>query len=259
MDEGRLGAVRKSQSYNRKSVHVMNEIIKNKQDLYQGFLSREEHVTHARLMTDVISAKRNVVRNHVLLQCMEGLREDTASGDATLGVYKGRPIASLTRDIDYLVAQNHPKLRRLRLCKKVKENGFKYGTLLDPSTMRSKVDDFFRRNYVLAQPVDLSLLRLDKEPRNPLTDESKFRYRDPRPQQVTQNDEMAINSVHHAQADTEGATPAQDGATPRKTGSRPVNKQRVGQVPGRRKPTTGTKPVLPPIKTQKQTEATPSK
>ena len=31
MDEGRLGHVKKSQNYNRKCVHVMNDIIRNQQ------------------------------------------------------------------------------------------------------------------------------------------------------------------------------------------------------------------------------------
>ncbi|GFR76727.1 transport protein Sec16A [Elysia marginata] len=70
MDEGRLKAVKKGQKLHRKFAYAMNDTIRNRQEYYQTCLSREEQETHARLMSKVINIRKNVVRNRVLLQCL---------------------------------------------------------------------------------------------------------------------------------------------------------------------------------------------
>ncbi|GFO49024.1 transport protein sec16a [Plakobranchus ocellatus] len=155
MDEGRLRAVRKSQRLHRKFAHAINDTIRNRQEYYQSCLSREEQEARARLVSKVIGMRRTVVRNRVLLQCLNVHRKnhpDRAHTEPLLGKYGGRPIDSFTRDIDQKLAWYHPRLRRLRKVDRIKQSCLKHGDILSEDTIREKMSEFFTNNLDLLSP-----------------------------------------------------------------------------------------------------------
>jgi len=206
MDEGRLLAVGRSRNYRRKCVQVMNDIIKNQQVIYQSYLSKEAHVTTARWLDHVVAVKHALVRGRVLRQCLRAIKtRDSGPSHPNLGAYQGRPVASFSRDVDHRMALNHPRLRRLRQCEKVMEDGRKYGTILDPLAMRSKVEDFFDN----LQLVDENRVKKnksspeDKKSSNDAQEKMTFKYRgiDRRPSRLVD----PVDVRHIREADS-GAT-----------------------------------------------------
>ncbi|XP_012945961.1 uncharacterized protein LOC106013814 [Aplysia californica] len=215
-DGGRLAAVRKCQNYNRKFVHIMNDIIKNRQEVYHNCLSREQQEASTKLVSDVLTVKRSVVRNRVLLQCMQARKQSSQHDPTpqTYGVYRGRPLDAFSRDIDRVLAWNHPRLKRLRKVERAKQNCLKHGAILDQRAMKSKMEDFFSRYRQRAEAVaayNRSLRRSSPQPDRKkkkraglgsLTDENSFVYHSlPDPKQIAQLRQQRDVS-HNAKPDT---------------------------------------------------------
>ncbi|KAH9490734.1 hypothetical protein Btru_035368 [Bulinus truncatus] len=145
MDEGRLGAARRGSRHIRKVTHVLNEIIKSRQILYQHCISREHQESSTKLITQLVQARKEVVKKRVLLQCLTMKKETfvASSEKSLMGSYAGRPLVAFSRDVDQKIAWNHPNLRRHRYVDRVKQNCLDNGDILSEDETKEKIERFF--------------------------------------------------------------------------------------------------------------------
>ncbi|CAL1538606.1 unnamed protein product [Lymnaea stagnalis] len=123
MEDGRLGAVNRGIRRNRKVIYVTNEIIKNKQKLFESSLVRDHDKMVYKLAASEFKARKAALMNRVLLQCLNVNKKVSVPSNASdLGVYGGRPLDSFSKDIEQWIAWQHPRLRRLRKVDQIKRN-----------------------------------------------------------------------------------------------------------------------------------------
>ncbi|XP_055896711.1 uncharacterized protein LOC106058151 isoform X2 [Biomphalaria glabrata] len=147
MDEGRLGAAKRGSRRIRKVTHILNEIVKNKQVVYQHCLSREQQESSSKLLTQVVRVRKDVVKKRVLLQCLNMRKQSSSASSSldSLGAYGGQPLSSFSRDVDQRIAWYHPKLRRHRYVERVKQNCADQGAILNEHEAKTKMDSFFKQ------------------------------------------------------------------------------------------------------------------
>lgn len=146
MDEGRLGLAVRREEKHRKFVYIMNDIVRTQLGLYNSCLAREEHEASVKLVKSSVEVKRAIVRQRVLLQCLEMRKRKVLDRDphAPFGQYGGRPLWTMSRDIDRVIANNHPRLRRMRRAKDLMQKSLQSGAILDTDTMVRRMEAFFQ-------------------------------------------------------------------------------------------------------------------
>lgn len=149
MDEGRLGIVRKRENSQRKYVYIVNDVIKSKWGVLDEHIAREKLQQSLDWEKSTMSVRRIVIRQKVLKQCMKMRREGVATKvkERMLGYYGGKPIHAFTRDIDQQIADNHPRLRRLRKVRKQIQESIETGKILKPVEMSKRMNHFFEKHF----------------------------------------------------------------------------------------------------------------
>ncbi|KAK3601006.1 hypothetical protein CHS0354_008115 [Potamilus streckersoni] len=146
MDEGRLGFVHKQENKHRKFNVVMNDVIKSRWETYDEYITKEKLRVDHRFQKSKMLIRRALVRQKVLQRCLK-LRQETVNKrhiSSNFGKYGGKPLVAFSRDIDAYIADNHPKIRRLRKIRKLIDNSIESGAILDEKRAYEKVQTYFK-------------------------------------------------------------------------------------------------------------------
>ncbi|XP_033732784.1 uncharacterized protein LOC117322129 [Pecten maximus] len=149
MDEGRLGFVRKRENNHRKYVYIVNDVIKSKWGVLDEHIAREKIQHSLDWEKSTMSVRRILIRQKVLKQCMKMRRDGVATKvkERMLGYYGGKPIHAFTRDIDQQIADNHPRLRRMRKVRKQIQESIVTGKILKPVEMSQRMNNYFEKHF----------------------------------------------------------------------------------------------------------------
>lgn len=146
MDTGRVGACTKLENKRRKFLIVVNDVEKNKYEVYAEYLDHAHHEAEQNFEKSKMFVRRALVRQKVLQKCMK-MRRRTLDTKPEFGRYGGRPIDAFSRDIEGYIAHNHPKLRRKRHLEKLLDESFDNGSILKQTAVNNKVADWMERSY----------------------------------------------------------------------------------------------------------------
>lgn len=147
MEEGRLGTVLRQEERHRKFVYMMNDIGRTRLGLYNNFLVKEQHENSTKMVKNFTGIRRSIVRQKVLRQCLEMRRSKVTARDGpypSYGQYGGKPLWTMNRDIDKVIADNHPRLRRLKRVQEVMRQSLECGAILDDDAISRRVKAFFQ-------------------------------------------------------------------------------------------------------------------
>ncbi|XP_076436249.1 uncharacterized protein LOC143275845 [Babylonia areolata] len=146
MDEGRLAVVLRQEEQHRKFVYMMNDIVRARFGLYSNWLSREQHDSSVKLVKNCTEVKRSIVRQRVLRNCLEMRKRKIVARDPTrpFGQYGGKPLWAMSRDIDHVIANNHPKIRRMRHVEQVMRQSLESGAILDEAAITRRMEAFLQ-------------------------------------------------------------------------------------------------------------------
>ncbi|PVD21759.1 hypothetical protein C0Q70_17560 [Pomacea canaliculata] len=145
MDEGRLAMVLRRVEQQRKYVYMVNDIVRAQHGLLHGCLAREEREATLKLTKSTLEVRRAIVRQRVLLQCLDMRRRKVLARDPTpmCGAYGGKPLWAMSRDIDHVIADNHPRMRRMRRVRDIMRRSLETGAILDKEAVSRRMDEFF--------------------------------------------------------------------------------------------------------------------
>ena len=146
MDVGRVGACTKLENKRRKFLIVINDVEKNRYEVYADYLDHAHIEAEINFEKSKMFVRRALVRQKVLQKCMK-MRRRTLTTRPEYGRYGGRPIEAFGRDIEGYIAHNHPKLRRKRQLEKLVGESLENGAILKPATMETKVANWMERSY----------------------------------------------------------------------------------------------------------------
>ncbi|XP_070177416.1 E3 ubiquitin-protein ligase RBBP6-like isoform X2 [Littorina saxatilis] len=146
MDEGRLGMAIRSEERHRKSVYMMNDMIRSQFSLYNSCLSQEQHESSIKLVKNCVEMRRTVVRQKVLRKCLEMRKRKILVRDPSrrYGQYGGVPLWAMSRDIERVIADNHPKIRRMKRVQEAMQKSRDSGAILDADTVARRIETFFQ-------------------------------------------------------------------------------------------------------------------
>lgn len=147
MDTGRLGVVRRQENSRRKFVFMLNEVMRSQYEVVDGYLSREKFEIGVKYDKSFVPMRRTVVKQRVLQQCLKMKRQSKIMSNRNLGAYGGKPLYTFQRDIDKLIAEMHPKLRRLKQAEKALQEGIERGRIIDPKVVPKRIDQYFEKNW----------------------------------------------------------------------------------------------------------------
>ncbi|XP_060067988.1 uncharacterized protein LOC132548183 [Ylistrum balloti] len=149
MDEGRLGIVRKRENNHRKYVYIVNDVIKSKWGVLDEHITREKVQHSLDWEKSTTAVRRILIRQKFLKQCMKIRRDGVATKvkESMLGYYGGKSIPAFTRDIDQQIADNHPRLRRMRKVRKQIQESIETGKILKPIEMSKRMHNYFDKHF----------------------------------------------------------------------------------------------------------------
>lgn len=147
MDTGRVGACHRLENKRRKFLIVINDVVKNKNDVYSEYLTHANAEAEHNFEKSKMFVRRALVRQKVLQQCMRMKRLQPNDNRAVFGRYGGKTIESFGRDIESFIAYNHPKMRRQRYLQKLLKESFDKGVILKPNVVEDRVASWMERSY----------------------------------------------------------------------------------------------------------------
>lgn len=149
MDTGRVAACIKLENKRRKFLIVVNDVVRNKYDVYSEYLDRAQAATDHSLDKSKMFVRRALVRQKVLQKCMKMRRQNYAEVESKslFGRYGGKPIESFGRDIESFIAYNHPKMRRKRYLQKLLNESLEKGAILKENVAEDRVSKWIERSY----------------------------------------------------------------------------------------------------------------
>lgn len=149
MDTGRVAACHKLENKRRKFLIVINDVVKNKYDVYSEYLDHAHAATDHSLDKSKMFVRRALVRQKVLQKCMKMRRQNYAEVESKslFGRYGGKTIEQFGRDIESFIAYNHPKMRRQRYLHKLLNESLEKGAILKPNVVEDRVAKWMERSY----------------------------------------------------------------------------------------------------------------
>ncbi|XP_045203537.2 uncharacterized protein LOC123556686 [Mercenaria mercenaria] len=149
MDTGRVGACHKLENKRRKFLIVINDVVKNKYDVYAEYLDHSHSELEHNFEKSKMFVRRALVRQKVLQKCMKMRRRNVHMEDqrSVFGRYGGKPIESFGKDIEKFMAYNHPKMRRQRYLQKMLNESLDKGTILKQNVIEDRVAGWMERSY----------------------------------------------------------------------------------------------------------------
>ncbi|KAL4219263.1 hypothetical protein ACF0H5_021845 [Mactra antiquata] len=147
MDTGRVGACHKLENKRRKFLIVINDVVKNKYDVYAEYLNHANAEADQNFEKSKMFVRRALVRQKVLQQCMKMRRQHYNDGRNIYGKYGGKTIESFGRDIESFIAYNHPKMRRQRYLQKLLKESLDKGVILKQNVVEDRVASWMERSY----------------------------------------------------------------------------------------------------------------
>lgn len=150
MSTTRLKVVNRQEQIHRKFVCVMNDVAKLQQESYEGHIEKEKQEVQQMCDKAIVCTKRNIVRQQVLKKCMKSKREEVEKQHASkiFGKYHGVTVERIAGQIDTLLEQNHPKIRRKKKIDELFQDGYSKGAILDSGTMHERITDYFERPLI---------------------------------------------------------------------------------------------------------------
>lgn len=147
MDTGRVGACHKLENKRRKFLIVINDVVKNKYDVYAEYLDHAHNEIEHNFEKSKMFVRRALVRQKVLQKCMKMRRRNVDENRTVFGRYGGKPIESFGKDIESFIAYNHPKMRRRRYLQKLLEESLDKGAILKQNVVEDRVAGWMERSY----------------------------------------------------------------------------------------------------------------
>lgn len=147
MDTGRVGACHKLENKRRKFLIVINDVVKNKYDVYAEYLDHAHKETDHNFEKSKMFVRRALVRQKVLQKCMKMRRLNINENRTVFGRYGGKPIESFSKDIESFIAYNHPRMRRQRYLQKLLNESLEKGAILEQNVVENRVADWMERSY----------------------------------------------------------------------------------------------------------------
>lgn len=147
MDTGRVGACHKLENKRRKFLIVINDVVKNKYDVYAEYLDHAHKETDHNFEKSKMFVRRALVRQKVLQKCMKMRRLNINDERTVFGRYGGKPIESFGKDIESFIAYNHPKMRRQRHLQKLLNESLEKGAILKQNVVENRVASWMERSY----------------------------------------------------------------------------------------------------------------
>nr|KAG5710618.1 hypothetical protein BaRGS_013264 [Batillaria attramentaria] len=146
MDEGRLGLVLRQEEQHRKFVYMMNDIVRSQLGMYTNCLARERHEASMKLINSCVEVRRSIVRQNVLKKCLEMRKRKVLARDTTaqFGQYGGKPLWAMSRDIERVIADNHPRIRRIKRAQEMMRHSLESGAILDEDAVTRRMEAFFQ-------------------------------------------------------------------------------------------------------------------
>ena len=94
----------------------------------------------------LLQVRRSIVRQRVLRKCLEMRKRKIHTRDPSLrfGQYGGKPLWAMSRDIDRVIADNHPKIRRMKRVQEVMRRSLESGAILDDAAVSRRIETFFQ-------------------------------------------------------------------------------------------------------------------
>ncbi|XP_052791003.1 uncharacterized protein LOC128224938 [Mya arenaria] len=146
MDTGRVGACHRLENKRRKFLMVINDVVKNKYDVYAEYLDHAHTEADYNFEKSKMFVRRALVRQKVLQKCMK-MRRREAQPRSVFGRYGGKPVESFSRDIEGFIAHNHPKLRRKRHLERLLNESLDKGAILKQTTVKNRMSGWMERSY----------------------------------------------------------------------------------------------------------------
>ncbi len=146
MDTGRVGACHRLENKRRKFLMVINDLVKTRYEVYADFLYNAQVEADYSLEKSKMFVRRALVRQKVLQKCMK-MRRHHPDTETIFGRYGGKPIEAFSRDIEGLIAHNHPKLRRKRHHQRLLNESLEKGAILKPTVVENRVAGWIERSY----------------------------------------------------------------------------------------------------------------
>jgi hypothetical protein len=147
MDTGRVGACHKLENKRRKFLIVINDVVKNKYDVYAEYLDHAHSEIEHNFEKSKMFVRRALVRQKVLQKCMKMRRRNVEENRTVFGRYGGKPIEAFGKDIESFIAYNHPKMRRKRYLQKLLHESLDKGAILKPNVVEDRVAGWMERSY----------------------------------------------------------------------------------------------------------------
>ncbi|KAL8559855.1 hypothetical protein ACOMHN_030191 [Nucella lapillus] len=90
--------------------------------------------------------RRTIVRQKVLKKCLEMRKRKIVARDPTktFGQYGGKSLWAMSREIDGVIADNHPKIRRMKRVEEVMRHSLESGAILDDEAVSRRMEAFFQ-------------------------------------------------------------------------------------------------------------------
>ena len=82
----------------------------------------------------------------MLRKCLEMRKRKICTRDPSLrfGQYGGKPLWTMSRDIDRVIADNHPRVRRMKRVQEAMRQSLESGAILDNDAVSRRMEAFFQ-------------------------------------------------------------------------------------------------------------------
>lgn len=165
MSTDRLKNLHRLETNQRKFMCIMNDVAKMPQSKYAGSIDREKQESAQTSDKDIARTRKTLVRKKVLKKCMQEKREEVEKQQANklFGRYQGETAEQIAGQIDTVIENNHPKLRRMKKIDVMFKTAYEKGAIMNNETMKDKVRDYFNRPLIHLQHLDSGEMSSDDE------------------------------------------------------------------------------------------------
>ena len=156
MNEGRLRVVNNITNVKRKHMSNINDQVRTRYQRVQKMVDKDLALDVIRCNRLIAPYKRSLVEIRGLQKCLKdkascvGLERDAN----LMGKYGGITLCSLKKEVERLIADGHPRLRRIRRIEKLLHDGKEDGRLLNNDEVRSRVEALGQRSSELIPDLD---------------------------------------------------------------------------------------------------------
>lgn len=170
LSDQRLIVLQKQSRRMRKSITILNDKLKSKQQRVERMVDKNKASDEYRRWQNTLPYKNSLVEIRGLQKCLKKRRESSSLEPETTprnGVYDGISLDSMKGEVDALIQERNPRERRLRKVERFKNDGFRDGRIIDYDASMAKFSEMLSRPKGLYRD-ELPLIHRESRPASAL-------------------------------------------------------------------------------------------